>query len=174
MCPSAFITCPSKLFYSCPFTPRKITNFQCEWCHVLLFTFSVILQGCHCVIDGRNIDINKVEAIVGMQHFFWVVKKIILQFGFICCWRMSWKFFLCSCHKYLLINFFSFGVVNNVPLHQINSRHKHIITLRILGSKHDKVCQKKILNLFYFRNNLFSTFTFKKILKTYLSCILKS
>jgi hypothetical protein len=52
------------------FYTQKITNFQCEWCHVLFFTFSVILQECHCVIDGENIDINKVEVIVGMQHFF--------------------------------------------------------------------------------------------------------
>jgi hypothetical protein len=36
----------------------------------IFFTFSVILQERHCVIDGKNIDINKVEVIVGMQHFF--------------------------------------------------------------------------------------------------------
>ncbi len=41
------------------------------------------------------------------------------------------------------------------------------------GSKHDKVCQKKlVLRKFNFDNNLFLTITFKKILKTYLSCIL--
>jgi hypothetical protein len=62
--------------------------------------------------------------------------------------------------------------VINVPSLQINSRHKHIITLRILGSKHDKVCQKIILWNFYLKKNLFSTFTFKNILKTYLSCML--
>jgi uncharacterized membrane protein len=52
------------------FCTQKIINFQCEWCHVLLSTFNVVLQGCHCVIDGENIDINKVEATIGMQHFF--------------------------------------------------------------------------------------------------------
>jgi hypothetical protein len=44
---------------------------------------------------------------------------------------MSWKFFLCWCHKYLFIDSFSFGNMNNVPWRQVNSPQKPIITLRI-------------------------------------------
>jgi hypothetical protein len=89
------------------FYTQKITNFQCEWCHVLLFTFSVILQGCHCVIDGKNIDINKVEAIVGMQHFISSSQKNNIAIWFYMLLENVMEVLLCSCHKYLLINFFS-------------------------------------------------------------------
>ncbi len=142
LCPSTFTTCPSKLFYSCPSAPKKSLIFNVNgvmyyFPHLMLFCKGVIVS-----LMGKILTSTKWKQQLECNIFFQVVKKIILQFGFICCWRMSLKFFLCSCHKYLLINFFSFGVVINIPSRLINSRHKHIITLRILGSKHDKVCQK--------------------------------
>jgi hypothetical protein len=42
------------------------------------------------------------------------------------------------------------------------------------GSKHDKVCQIVVFKKRLKNNNFFSTLTLKKILKTYLNCILKS
>ncbi len=44
---------------------------------------------------------------------------------------MLCKFFLCSCHKYLSINFFSFGDMNSALRHWANSLHEHNIVLRI-------------------------------------------
>jgi hypothetical protein len=89
------------------------------------------LQGNHHV-KKNNIDINTMEARVKMPQLFFKHSKIfILQFGLICCQRMSWKFFLCWYHKYLFINSFSFGNMNNVPWCQVNSPQLHIITLRI-------------------------------------------
>jgi hypothetical protein len=44
---------------------------------------------------------------------------------------MLCKFFLCWCHKYLWINFFSFGDMNRALRHLVNSFHEHNIVLRI-------------------------------------------
>jgi len=42
------------------------------------------------------------------------------------------------------------------------------------GSCMIKYAKKVILRKFYFKKNLFSTFTFNNIFQNYLSCILKS
>ncbi len=66
---------------------------------------------------------------VKIQNFFYWT--FILQFGLVCFKKMLCKFFLCWCHKYLWIKFFSFGEMNSALRHWANSLHEHNIVLRI-------------------------------------------
>jgi hypothetical protein len=95
------------------------------------FPQKVVLQGNHYV-KGSNSNVNKMEARLGSATFsFSNVQKIILQFGFVCCWKIWCKFFLYWCHKYLLINLFSFGDAKNAQGCWVNSLQEHIIIFRI-------------------------------------------
>jgi hypothetical protein len=126
-----YINYMSTQLFSFTYFYRKnllIFNMTIVMCY---FPQSFTLQGSHCV-KKNNIDINTIEARARMPQLFFKHSKIfILQSSLVCCWRMSWKFFQCWCHKLLFINSFSFGDMNNVPCCQVNSPQKHIITLRI-------------------------------------------
>lgn len=63
------------------------------------FPHIVVLQGKQHV-KGRNIDRNKEEARVGVQHFIiQAFKEITLLFCLVCWSRMSWKFLLMGTFK---------------------------------------------------------------------------
>ncbi len=63
LCPFAYITHATKCFPSHPFTSFSMNGVICY------FSQNVILQRCYHA-RGRNIDINKMGARVGVQHFF--------------------------------------------------------------------------------------------------------
>ncbi len=99
-----------------------ILNMNGVMCY---FPKCVVLQNNRCV-KGSNIDISKLESRVKVQHFLsQVFENFILQFGLICCWKMWCRFFLCWCHKHLLIKYFIFGDVNNALGPWINSLQRH-------------------------------------------------
>jgi len=107
LCPFAYITHLAKKFPSHPSTPKKLSIFNVNGV-ICYFSQNVILQRCHHV-KGRNIDVNKMGARVGVQHFlsqafkrhYIVIWSCILQEDVMEILRML-------SHKYLLINLFSF------------------------------------------------------------------
>ncbi len=105
-----------------------IVNVNGVLCYFLQI---VILQRKH--VRGKNIDNTKMEVKAKIQQFFThAFKKFILEFGLVCWLRMLWKFLFCYCCKPLLTKFFSFGGVNNVQWHHVNSQLEIIIVSRIL------------------------------------------
>ncbi len=96
-----------------------IFSVNCVMCY---YPKCIVLQG-NCQVRGRNVDINKLKSKDGVQTFFFQAFKRFhkLWFGRVCCWKMWCKFFLCWCHKHLLINLFLFGDVNNAPRPWVNS-----------------------------------------------------
>jgi hypothetical protein len=76
LCPFSYITHPTKCFPSHPSTPKKLFIFNMNGI-MCYFLQSVILQRCHHV-RGRNIDISKMGARVGVQIFFLKHSKDII------------------------------------------------------------------------------------------------
>ncbi len=92
------------------------------------FSQSVVLQGNHCV-KGNNIDINKLESRIGVQHsIFLAFKEIYIVIEDVvrrCDASSSFVDTTSICCQ-----FFFFGDMNNAPRPWVNSLQEHIIILK--------------------------------------------
>lgn len=90
--------------------PPKNVDFHIERCHVLFSTKGCFTRESLCERDWHQQNASKAWE---CNIFFLKCSKNILQFGFVCCWKIWCKFFFYWCQKYLLINLFLFGYAKN-------------------------------------------------------------